>query len=218
MTKNCYATLLTIAFIILLSGCSSTKLVSSVKTPGIGVKDYSTILVVGMLEKPGNRQVFEEIVADELRRRGINAISSYTIKTLRDKPDRKAFRDAMAATGAQALLASRITDVKNKKDVDAGYVMTDRGKTFDYDYYDYYYYNYTPAIVSYATFDAKPVNIIISSKTIIETSLFDSKSGKPVWRGSTSETAADDVIDSTKSLAENVADALVELKLLKSRP
>ncbi len=200
---------------LFLSGCVSTTLVSSKKTAEVPARQYSTILVVGMVEKPESRQVFEEILSDELRKRGVNAISSYTISTLRIKPTREAFSQALKKTGADALLASHLLDVKTKKDVEAGYVMTDRGKAFDYDYFDDYYDYYGPQLVSYATFDSKPVTIIMSSKTTIETTLFDAASGKATWKGSTEEIHADQLISSSKDLASQVLDALAKERLIK---
>lgn len=171
-------------------------------------------MIIGMADKPGTRQVFEEIFADELRKRGIKAVASYTIESLRTKPDRQAFKNALASTGAQALLTSRVADIKEKRHEEAGYVMTDRGTAIDYDYYDYYL-DYTPAIVSYATFDSRPVDLVTSSTTFIESSLFDAATGKVVWKGKSSETDADDLLDSTKTLAGLVADALAKAALIK---
>ena len=123
--------------VLVLSGCATTTLVSSEKTAGIPTRQYRTLLVVGMSETPATRQVFEEIVADELRKRGIKAISSYTIAGLRGKSSRSAFSEALKTTGADGLLNTRFVRVTHKKDTKAGFVMTGRG-TDVVDYYDYY--------------------------------------------------------------------------------
>lgn len=207
--------LLLLSIILLVSGCASTTLVSSKKTEGAPVRKYRSLLVVGMSESPQTRQVFEEIFADELRKRGLKATAGYTIESLKSKPSRAAFADAMQKTGAEGLLSSRILDVKVKRDVKAGFVMTDRGVFID-DFYDYYG-DYREGVGTYASFESKPVDEIISRVTTIETTLFDAATGRKIWTGRSNEADADHLIASTRELATLVLDALATEGLLAAQ-
>ena len=200
-----------------MSGCASTTLVSSQRTAGTPSKQYRTLLVVGMSETPATRQVFEEIFSDELRKRGISSVSSYTSPELRGtiSPTRSAFAAALKTAGADGLLTTRFVQVKNRRDTKAGFVMTDRGTDFE-DFYDYYGNDWV-GIDHYATFDSKPINEILSSVTTLETALFDAGTGKVIWKGTSNETQADNLIQSTKELAGLVLDALTNEGLLAGK-
>lgn len=198
-----------------VSGCASTTLVSSQKTEGVNAKQYTSLLIVGMSEEAQTRQVFEEIFSDALRQRGIKAVSSYTFASLRDKPSRADFVEALKKIGADGLLSSQLLDVKVKKDTKTGYVMTDRGVSMD-NFYDYYG-NYWNEVRSYATFDSKPVDVILSRLTTTKIALFDASNGKITWSGTSNETRADKLIASTKTLAHLVLDALTKENLLYTK-
>lgn len=194
------------------SGCASTTLVSSQKTAGVPARQYGSLLIVGLSETPATRQIFEEIFADELGKRGIKSVSSYTIAGLRDKSTRAAFAEALKATGSDGMLTTRFVSVKNRRDSKTGFVMTDRG-TDIVDYYDYYG-DYWDGIENYATFDAKRVDEVLSTVTTLETSLFDAGTGGIIWKGISSEMHAERLIPSTKDLADLVLDALAQAGLL----
>lgn len=195
-----------------LSGCASTTLVSSQKATGAPARQYGALLVVGMADTPATRQVFEEIFADELRKRGVSAVSSYTIAGLKGKASRAAFAEAVRTTGADGMLTTRFVAVKNRRVTKTGFVMTDRGVDVA-DYYDYYG-NYWEGVENYATFESRQVDEVLASVTILETSLFDAATGSAVWSGRSNERHADKLIQSTEELAALVLDALTREDLL----
>lgn len=200
---------------LFLSGCASTTLVSSQTTPGITPRPYNTLLVVGLSEAAETRQTFEEIFATGLRNRGVQAIPSYTVPGLKDRASREALAEAVRLHHANAVLMTRFLSVKNKRDTKTGFVMTDRGVDF-VDYYDYYG-NYWEGLGSYASFDAKPVDEIISSVTSLEITLFDAATGAKVWSGRSEESHAERLISSTQELTDLVIKALVQQGFISSK-
>lgn len=204
--------------ILTVSGCASTVLVSSQRAAGAPVKSYGTLLVVGLSESAATRQVFEEIFADELRKRGVGAVSSYSLAGLKGKASRAAFAEALKQVSADGMLTTRFVGVKKRKDTKTGYVMTDRGVDI-VDYYDYYGYygDYWEGVENYATFDSKPVDEILSSVTTLETSLFDAGTGKVVWTGKSDENHSEKLIQSTRELAGLVLDALAGEGFIRSK-
>lgn len=200
---------------LFLSGCASTTLVSSQTTPGTTPRPYSTLLVVGLSEATETRQTFEEIFANGLRNRGVQAIPSYTVPALKDRASRETLAEAVRLHHANAVLMSRFLSVKNKRDTKAGFVMTDRGVDV-VDYYDYYG-NYWEGVGTYASFDAKPVDEIISSVTSLEITLFDAATGTKVWSGRSEESHAERLISSTQELADLVIKALAQQGFISSK-
>ncbi len=192
----------------LLSGCASTSLISSERTSDIPPKSYRKLLVVGLSETPATRQLFEEIFIDGLKKRGADAIPGSSIIGLRgkEKPSREAFAEALKKTSVDGLLVTKIVQIKRKKEEKSGFVMTGRGTEF-VDYYDYYG-NYWDGIEDYATFDSRPVSETISSVTTLETTLFESLTGKVVWKGRINETHPERLISSTEELTSLILDAL----------
>ncbi len=191
-----------------LAGCASVTLVSSQTATGITPKPYTALLVVGLSEASETRQTFEEIFANELRKRGIRAVPSYTVPALKERASREALAEAVRLHHADAVLMTRFLSVKNKRDTKTGYVMTDRGVDV-VDYYDYYG-NYWEGVGNYASFDAKPVDEIISSVTSVEITLFDAATGARIWSGISEESHAERLISTTQELAGLVLNALAQ--------
>lgn len=208
-------TLSTLLLALCLSGCASTTLVSSQTTPGTKPRPYSTLLVVGLSEAAETRQTFEEIFANGLRNHGVQAIPSYTVPALKERASREALAEAVRLNRANAVLMTRFLSVKNRRDTKAGFVMTDRGVDV-VDYYDYYG-NYWEGIGNYASFDAQPVDEIISSVTSLEISLFDAATGAKVWSGRSEESHAERLISSTQELADLVIKALAHQGFISSK-
>ncbi len=211
-------TALVLAALVLLTGligCASTSLVSSDKIAGIPVRHYQKLLIVGLSESAADRQVFEEIFADVFRKQNIKAVSSYTIDDLQAKASREAFTRSLEKSGSDGLLITRFVTVKNRRDKKSGFVIADRGTDF-VDYYDYYG-DYWEGLESYATFDSRPVEEVLSSVTTLETSLYDAATGKVVWKGISNEANADSLISSTKELAGLVLDALKKEGFVEAR-
>lgn len=193
---------------LLLAGCASLSLVHTWQDPDIPPKPYRSFLVVGVSDKLQVRQVFEEIMVTELRKHGATATPSYTIAAARDRLTRSAVEKAVQETGADAVITTRLVDLKEKSHTAAGYVMTDRG-------IGGYASMYGTGTISYATFDAKPVEITTSRTYALETNLFDTTTQHPVWRGMTNAVDPKGIITLSEKHAPVVTDALTRKGFIK---
>jgi hypothetical protein len=173
-----------------LTGCASVSMVASWKDPSPPTKKYGTFLVAGVTENRQMRQLFEEVLSGELRKKGLSATPSYTITGVEEKQSQKSLENAVRKSAADAVLTTRVTASKRTTDTHVGYVMTDRGFTNPYlsgydvmpnDLYGFY----GASVVSYATFDMKPVEVTTSTTFTLETNLFDAVTNKLVWSGTT---------------------------------
>lgn len=181
-------TVLLPVLLLTLTGCASVSMVASWKEPAAPQKSYRKLLVAGISENGQMRQLFEEILATELRKKGVSAIPSYTLTGMKEKQSRESLEKAVRAASADAVLTTRVTARKRTADTRVGYVMTDRGFTnpylSDYDVMPYDLYGfYGASVVSYATFDMKPVEVTTATTFTLETNLFDAVTNRMVWSG-----------------------------------
>jgi len=201
--KNLLSVLLLIPVMAAVTGCSSISLISSWKDPGASPKQYRKLLVVGIEEKLLLRQVFEEVFAAEVTKKGAIGIASYTITGVKDKPSRSILEEAVKKSGADGVITARMVSMKEGKIVRSGFIMTEHGFT---DFYG--------APVNFATFVSQPVEVTTSTKATIETNLFDSGTGRLVWSGTSSAVNPEGIINSSRELADSVIKAMTRDGLL----
>ncbi|MEI8355029.1 MAG: hypothetical protein WCG31_02845 [Deltaproteobacteria bacterium] len=200
-------TLMLLALLLfMLTGCASVSMVNSWKDPAAPAKQYRKLLVVGLADKSQTRQVFEEVFASELIKKGVSAIPSYTLTGSEGKPTRARLEQAVKNSGADGVITTRLVKVKKDKDVRTGFIMTDRGYTND-SFLDPVFvpadlFGFYGAAVSYETFDHQSVEVTMSTVATIETNLFDAGTGRLIWSGTTSALNPDGII----TLSGEVAD------------
>jgi len=196
-----FRSILLLLFLLTIAGCASVSMVSSGKAPNAPTKKYQSFLVVGISENRQMRQVFEGVLAAELRSRGLAATPSYTITGIEAKLTRELIVNAAQATAVDAVLTSRVVDIKRTTSKNVGYVMTGRS-------IDGYASLYGTGTVSMATFDLKPVEITNSSTTALESHLFDTGTQNLVWVGSSNAVDPQGIITASKEFAGVVITSL----------
>ncbi len=179
--------------ILALTGCASVSLQHSAKDSTLPPKKYQKLLVVGITDKPERRQIFEEVIAAELQKRGVAAIPSYTITGVTEKLTWAAGEDAVRKTGADGAITTRLIALKKDTSVNTGFIMTEHGFADGYGVH-----------VTYATFIHQPVEVILSTKMAIETNLFDAATGRLVWTGTSNTVDPEGIITFSRGLAEVV--------------
>jgi len=194
--------------LLALAGCASVSMLASRKDPAAASKNYRSFLVVGITENRQMRQIFEEVLAAELRKKGLSATPSYTKTGVEAKLSRDLVVKAVQATAVDAVITTRIADTKRATTTDVGYAMTDRGV-------DGYAGWYGAGTVSYATFDMKPVEITTSTTFALESQLFDTESQKMVWAGITNAVDPKGIITASEKFAAVVINELGKEGLIK---
>jgi len=189
--------------LLLLPGCASVSLVSTLRDQSVPVKQYKKVLVVGVTAKPQMRQVFEEVFASEVMKKGITGIPSYTITGVSEKLSRASLEEAVKKTGVDGVITTRVVGTKKDTEVHAGFIMTDRGVT-----------NVYGVPVTFATFVGQPVEVTLSTEAAIETNLFDSATGRMVWSGTSNAVNPEGIIKVTGELADTVIKAMARDGLL----
>ncbi len=201
--------ILLLLLLLSLTGCASVSMVASWKEPATPTKRYGKILVAGITENRLMRQLFEEVLSGELRKKGVVATPSYTITGVEEKQTRDSLENAVRKTTSDGVLTTRVTSSKKVTDSRVGYVMTSQGFTNPYlSNYDVLpndlYGFYGASVVSYATFDMKPVQVTTSTTFTLETNLFDAITNKMVWSGTTTVTNPKGIITVSEEFADVV--------------
>jgi len=177
MTIRIVALLLSTLFVS-LSGCSSTQLVTSWSDASFSEKPVRKIFLVAVTENEMQRNLYEDIFAEQLRKINIDSIAAHTvISSANGRYEEDAIRDGIKATSADAALIARLTDInQQQRYVPPTYSYT---PTFGYrrGFYDYYSRSHRVMVSpGYATTDT-----IVT----LETTVFSTSTEKMIWAGST---------------------------------
>jgi len=207
---------LSLLIIVLLTGCSSTKLIGSLKVGEGEPKKYQKLGVVVLSPKMYNRSVIEMAVAGKLRSKGVGAIATFDIFPLAGKigeikKDAGMDQDAVKKKVQQrvndnkldALLIITLLDKQKETQYVQGSGFTLSAPVYGYPYYGYYGYAYSTVY--------SPGYYTTSTKYFVESNLYDVATEKLLWTG---QTKTQDP-ESIEKEAENYADIIVSEILAK---
>lgn len=194
--------------LLLLMGCSSTRLVSTWKNPDIVLFDAYQVLIVGMVQDDSARMEFESRFADALKNQGVDAMRSIDLfdveftSSQRSEQELEEVEQQLLDKGFDAILFTKVVGTENRRTFREHINEVDKMlMRFSTDYLEHQEIYYDPEY--YDTF-----NIYHA-----ETSLYCICVGKEielVWRGEvdvTEPTNVDKAIDSyvklvTKSMGK----------------
>jgi hypothetical protein len=160
--KNTAASL-AIAFVLAL-GCTSTKISEVYVDSDFKGGPFEKLMVIGLGASEGGRVQFENAVSDKLAEQGLLGVGSHNVIAASSDVTRDAVRAWAQTDGYDAVLVTRLVDVK--KDT------TYRPPTYT-DFYGYW--------GSYGSYVSSPGYVLETTTLVIETTLFDVASAKPVY-------------------------------------
>ena len=109
---------------LLLAACQTTTLQSAWFDPTFTGGPMKKIDVVGVGTNLTDRRVFEDIFAQKLREAGIDGVAGYTVIPDEARAAQQPFTDAVTRTGAQGLLVVRLLGVSTRTQVSTTMVPT----------------------------------------------------------------------------------------------
>lgn len=107
--------------LLLLMGCSSTKLVSTWKNPDNVVFDAYQVLVVGMIQDDNTRMEFESRFAEALRSQGVEAMRSIDLfdveftSSQRSEQELVEVEQQLLDKGFDAILFTKVVGTENRR-------------------------------------------------------------------------------------------------------
>lgn len=200
----------TAAFCMLIAAsCSLTNLNAVWKDPQYQGGKLENILVVGESSNQVVRRIFEDEFTANFKKRGTNAIPSYTIFSSEKTVDKNTIESKSRELGIDAMLIARVVDTKTKQQLTPG--------PSSYYYRDVYFYDWpNPGSRFFSSsypgryYDDR---LYYSEYEVVnlETNIYDTQSGKLIWSalsdtviGGSTELEINSVVEALmKNLAEN---------------
>ena len=177
--------------IVLLAGCATTRLVDTWKDPAFTGPKFSRVLVVGISRSDANRRIFEDGFAGALQAGGTTAVASYPVMAIGPTVDNAQIDAAAGKSNADAVMVTRVLRVTRKVDVQPGYVSPGfYGRGFR-GYYG-------------TAWAAIPPDVDVYDVITIESTLWNMRTDKPVWSGTSEVTEPKSVAAATTELSKSL--------------
>lgn len=153
--------------------CAQNEITSSWINPSFNGPEKGTVLVIGAFKDPIAHKIFEDSFVASLQKNGVNAVPSYKYGLGSTKPSKEELRKIVKKSGANAFLITHVlSDIKSTEDfltrhqVEGGYMYWDATD------------NYHDDIVFERVV---PGDVVTREVEKMQTSLFESESGKHIW-------------------------------------
>lgn len=188
-----------IFIMLLISGCTSTQLTSSWKTPGkeINIEKLNKVLVVALFKNETNRREAEDEMANYLQGKGIASYNYLTDSF--DPKNADALRDKIKAADFDGAVTMRLIDVDKEK------VYTPGNTSFpiyNRNFSGYYSRNW----ISYST----PGYYSTTKIFTVETNIYSIKEDKIIWTGLTKTTDPEGVDKMMKEIVKVVYNKMLK--------
>jgi hypothetical protein len=197
-----------LAALALLAGCATSQLLSQQANPDYVGKPFKSIMVVAVTSDQMVRRTYEDRVVALLGKRGLKGIPAYSLLGTRGQVEEAELREAIAKSGAEGVLITRVTRV----DQSSGYVS---GATVSVGYGGYGgvgMYGYYGGV--WETVDTAPQKVTGPTWMLSETRLFDAKSGTLAWTGIVDTRKSDDAGAALTDYVNIIFDAMVSGRVL----
>ena len=190
------------AVVVLATSCSSNPLVNQWRAEDAGAVPYHKVLVIGISDQEGMRRTFEDVFTQRLLVHGVATTPGYRLLPSVVEKDQRKLLEAVADSGADAVLMSRVVKVDNRTYYVPGYYP---GPAFGfYGYYSPVWFYYEPPRLEHYRV------------VTLETNLWDLGDRSLVWSGTTRTFNPGEARKEASELAEVIVGALEKEALIKS--
>ncbi|MDX2481231.1 MAG: hypothetical protein QNK24_12975 [Desulfuromusa sp.] len=162
-----------LAIILLLGGCSTSRMTSAWKQEGYTGKSVN-MLVIGVTARETRRQIFESVITEKLKARGVNAIPSYTVFT-NEELNRQAVIDYAKQENIDSVIVTKVLDSETYNQRVSYVTGGPSTRNPYYRGYNGWYNDYRYSQRSVVTYDT---NIILTN---LETNLYLLEGESMVW-------------------------------------
>ena len=189
----------------LLAGCATSSLISQQSNPDYVGKPFKSVMVVAVTSDELIRRTFEDRMVALLGRRGAKGIPAYAAVGSRGQVEEAELRQAIARSGAEGVLVTRVTRVDRSSGTLPGATVA-VGVSYG-GFYGYY-------STVWETVNVAPQKITGPSWTVSETRLFDAKNGVLAWTGVMDTRENDDLGAALTQYINVIFDAMVYDRVL----
>jgi hypothetical protein len=194
--------------VFMLTACMGTTMAALWKDEAY--HDHpAKVFVIGVLSERGPRSLVEDEMVRRLKERGTDAVVSYPVLTTTDpKPDKNAVLAMVKEAGADAIMVVRFLK-KDTADANTPVLRYAAPSGFESSWGSYY--GDMGTVSSVGVRDLSYDKYVIS----IETTLYQTESGKPIWSALSRTTYEQGPIKQIKPFAGAVIKELVNAKIIK---
>jgi hypothetical protein len=194
--------LVALVVIVLVVGCSSTRIVNQWGNPQYASAHFNRIMVIGVSRQASVRRAFEDEFVARLKAEGVDAVPSYSFMPEDGQVDDARLQQAVREANADAMLMTRLIRVERKTQVTPGY------------------WNPGPPLSLYPWYSAgwlgyyEPPRVYQYDVYTSETSLYDVTRNQLVWSGTVQTSAPSNLDKEIERYAAAVIKALKKENVL----
>lgn len=210
-------TLSSVLFLLVISGCSNTKLTDSWSDP-LDKTSYKDIMVVGISTSDMTRREYEANFVASLQQEGLKAVPSYELISQQEELQfgdgtqgsfRKLVESAIKSTEIDSVLITHVVAITQDESapMPVGVAVVVAPAPYYGNMYGYQ---------SYVTNYVQPGYYEDDRQTyVLESSLFDAKTEEIVWTARSSTFAPDSIEETIQQVTKLFIDNLRSRKLIK---
>lgn len=195
--------LLVLAAVAVAAGCASTTLQSQWRDPGYSGGPFRKIFVIGLSARDLTaRRIFEDVMVAKLGAIGVQAVPEWQYLPGDGQAPESAVSAAVEQSGADAVLMARLVAIDMQISVTPGVMYPGPGFGWYGPYSGWYSGWYTaPQVQQYDI-------------AIVETTLFDTRTKRLVWSGTSQTLNPVSVQKEAPGFADTIIDAMQKAGLL----
>ncbi len=182
-----------------LAGCADTKMTSSSVAPGAGPIHFTKLFILALARDDFNRRLAEVALKEDVT--AIPTVGGYEmLPDINDLKNKGKVLQAIKDSGADGLIVLSLVSRDEKVVTNARH-----GAAMDYMVFSDYY---TTVYDAGAYFSSDPRSVGLDTIFVIETRIFDAKTGKVIWTGETKSTKNQITDHDVRALMFEVAGAI----------
>lgn len=186
---------------MLLSACGTTQLTEHWQDDNFSRNDFNNALIIAVTSNTENRFLFEVALESALKKAGLNGDTS--IKTLgRDLPTKEQVEEYLKTNNYDFVVATKLAAIDVEKDYVPPKVRTYYTGPY-YPTFGHYYGGYSSSVTL-----VESGYVDTQTTTILVTTIFDAKTGAPVWVGRTKTLEAKQITSVAAEIAKSVWSAI----------
>jgi hypothetical protein len=190
---------------VLLAGCASTTLRDSWSDPAFRGPPFRKVLVLGVIGDVAARRTFEDVMAQRITAAGAEGIPAYRFLPDGGRIPEAELDRAVRASGADALLMSRVRNIDRRTDVFTTMAPAPGFGPWGPGWYGMY-------SGWYPVTEVRQYDI-----AVVETSLFDTAPKQIVWTGMTETYEPRSMQHDAPGFSDVIVKALAERGMLPRR-
>ncbi len=177
------------AVLATLAACATTELKASWKDPAFTGPPARKLLVIGAFKSDLNRRLFEDAFAGALNKAGSGGVASYPTLPENGAISNERVQHSVQQTGSDAVLVTRVMRVRQDVSVTPSHAYPG--------FYGAGFRGWYGGAYAMAPADVRVYDVLT-----VESTLWNMRTDKPVWSGTSEITAPSDIAAASKELAD----------------